>query len=403
MKTPKVTLNFRTAFWGGAAILVVALLALAFRPQPELVDIATVSRGPLTVQVRDEGRTRVREAYVVSAPLNGRVLRVAVKAGDRVQAGQVVATLRANAPDLLDERSRREAEAAARSAREALSSAQADLSRADAQADQARIELERAEGLRARDAVSQEALERARLEAQVAGSGASAARANVNVRQAQLEAAQARLMTPGVGGAGATVQLRAPVSGRVLRVLQESESALAAGAPILEIGDPDDLEVVAELLSSEAVQVEEGAVADITAWGGEAVLRARVRLVEPYGFTKVSALGVEEQRVNAILDLVDPPEAWSALGHGYRVEVAVSVWQAADVVQAPVGALFREGGQWAIFKIEGGRARLTHVEIGRNDGRNAQVVSGLEPGDQVILHPGQAVSDGVRVNDRNPS
>jgi len=402
MKTPMVTLNFRTVFWGGAALILVALLAYAFRPQAVLVDMAEVTRGPLRVFVRDEGRTRVREAYVVSAPLGGRLLRVDLKAGAPVQAGAVVASLGPAAPDLLDDRMRREAEAAVRSAQEALTATGAELERTEVQLIQADVELERAEALRARDAVSPEAFERTRLQAEIARAGAAAARAAVRMRQAELEAARARLTQPVPGRGAGMVQIRAPVSGRVLRVLQESESVVSPGAAIMEIGDPGDLEVVAELLSSDAVQVATGAAVDIQAWGGDTLLRGRVLTIEPSGFTKVSALGVEEQRVNVVIGFVDEPATRSALGHGYRLEVGVTAWEAADVVQAPVGALFREGGQWAAFKVDGSRARLTRVEVGRNDGRTAQIISGLDPGDRLILYPGQTVSDGARVKNREP-
>lgn len=220
------------------------------------------------------------------------------------------------------------------------------------------------------------------------------------VRRADLEAARIRLVDPsGAGASGRAVEVRTPAAGRVLRVLQESESVVGQGAPLLEIGGPGDIEVVAELLSSDAARVQAGVETIIDAWGGPP-LRGQVRLVEPYGFLKISALGVEEQRVNVVVDPVDPPTAWRAVGHGYRVETAIVVSRAASAVRVPVGSLFRNEGNWAVFRIERGRAHLAPVTVGRNDGQLAEVLSGLRAGDRVVVHPGQAVSDGARVRAR---
>lgn len=401
MAVKRAKLNFRTVFWGAAGLVVILLLAYAFWPRPVLADMAQIEQGALTVAVRDEGRTRVREVYTVSAPLAGRLLRVGNRAGETVGAGELVASILPGDPVLLDARTRREAEAMVEAARSALLFARAEADRAEAQAVHARAEADRAERLFARDAISQSGLDRARLERRSATAALATAQAGIALREAELQAARVRLMDPDANGAGAVVEIRAPVSGRVLRVMQQSESVVAPGAPILEIGDPRDLEVIAEFLSGDAVRISEGADARIDAWGGGPPLRGRVRLVEPFGFLKISALGVEEQRVNVIIDLLDPPEDWAALGHGYRVEAAATVWEGEDVVKAPVGALFRERGGWAVFVVENGRARLRPVEAGRNDGIMAQIVSGLERGDSVILHPGRALSDGTRVRRRD--
>lgn len=402
MKIAGFDVKFRTLFWAVAALALAVLLIFAFRPRPVLVDIGEITRGPLTVAVRDEARTRARNVYVVSAPVSGRLLRIGNRAGERVAAGEVIAIIQPAPATFVDERSRQEIQAGVRSAEAALALARAELEGAEARLAHARLEAGRTETLFAASVASQSALDRARLDVRTAVAAAENARAGVGVRQAALEAARVRLIEPAASTAGGrAVTIRAPVSGRVLRVLQESESVVAQGAPVMEIGDPGDLEVVAELLSSDAARISEGAPAVIDAWGEGPALRGRVRQVEPYGFLKVSALGVEEQRVNVIIDPVDPPAAWAAVGHGYRVEAAVTVWSAKAVVRTPVSALFRHQGQWAVFKVEGGRARLRRVEIGQNNGEFAEVRAGLQPGERVVLHPGQSIADGSAVRVRS--
>jgi HlyD family secretion protein len=386
-------LRFRTVFWSAAGVIVAALIVYAFLPRPVLADFAVVERGDLVV--------RVREIYVVSAPVGGRLLRVDPEAGDAVEAGAALANILPSDPAFLDVRSQAEARAALRSAEAAMGFAEAELERAEAEAEFARTEMQRIQTLFERGTVSQGALDRARLQLRSAEAALNTARANVRMRAAERDAAQARLVEPGQNGeVEGVVEVASPIAGEVLRVVQESESVVQPGQPILEMGDPRDLEIVAELLSTDAVRVEEGAPAMIEDWGGEDPLRARVRRVEPYGFLKVSALGVEEQRVNVILDLVDPPEQWTSLGHGYRVEPAIEVWRGEDVVRAPSAALFRHEGGWAAFVVENGRARLRAVEIGRTNGVHARVVSGLEPGDTLILYPSDRIEDGVAVEER---
>lgn len=400
MKVRAPKFSFRTVFWTLVGVGLAALLALAFRPGATTVDVAEVSRGPLTVAIRDEARTRARDVYLVSAPVAGRLLRVGNRAGELVEAGTVIAVVQPAPPVFMDERSRRESQAAVRAAEAALALARAELEQAVSQLAWARAEAQRAETLFASAVVSQSALDRARLELRSAAAALEQARAGVEVREANLETARVRLVDPAAAGdSGRTVSIRAPASGRVLRVLQESEAVVAQGAPLMEIGDPGDIEVVAELLSSNAARVRVGAPVVIDSWGG-APLRGRVRKVEPAGFLKVSALGVEEQRVNVIIDPVDPPAAWRAVGHGYRVEAAVTVWSADSVLRVPVGSLFRDRGQWAVFRVEGGRARLTPVRIGQSDGELTEVRASLEAGQRVVVYPGQAISDGGRVRPR---
>jgi len=401
LKIAGITLNFRTVFWTIAGLALAVLLALAFQPQPVLVDLADVTRNALTVSVRDEARTRVREVYVVSAPLGGRLLRINHHAGDSVAAGDVLATILPGDPALLDARSQVEARAAVRSAEAALAFANAEAERAGLEYNFARTEAERIETLFDTGVASQGAVDRVRLARRTAFAGLNTTRANIARVEAELEAAQARLSRPGQDSAnGGLVEIHAPVTGRLLRVLQESESIVAPGTPVLEMGDPADLEIVVEFLSTDAVQIHEGDTAAITAWGGNQPLRGRVRRIEPYGFIKVSALGVEEQRVNVIIDLLDEPAQWAALGHGYRVEAAVTIWRQDEIVQLPVAALFRSEGQWAVYRVEDGRATLRTVEIGQENGRMAQIISGLEAGDTIVMYPGPQIHDGIAVKRR---
>ncbi|MEO1038850.1 MAG: efflux RND transporter periplasmic adaptor subunit [Pseudomonadota bacterium] len=393
-------LRFRTLFWAATGLLVAALIIWAAWPRPILVDLAVVERTDLTVSVRDEGRTRVREIYTVSAPVAGRLLRIEQEAGDPVAAGEAIASILPSDPAFLDARSQSEARAALASTEAARSFAIAEVQRAEAQLEFARTENDRIASLFERGTVSQGALDRTRLELRTAQAALATARANVRMRSAEIEAATARLIEPGEDGQiDGVVTMRSPIDGRVLRVIQESETVTLPGAPVMEVGDPGDLEVVVELLSSDAVQVEVGAEARIEAWGGEA-LRAQVQRVEPFGFLKISALGVEEQRVNVVLDFVDPPERWTSLGHGFRVEAAITVWRGEDVIIAPTAALFRTENGWAVFALRQGRARLIELQIGRSNGQHAQILSGLEAGDEVILYPTDRIRDGVAIRSR---
>ncbi|SEO36200.1 HlyD family secretion protein [Salinihabitans flavidus] len=394
-----------------ATMLVAAGLVAAFWPQPQMVDTGTVRRGDMTVTVDEEARTRVREAYVVSTPIAGRLLRVALEPGAYVEEGKtVVARMLPTNPAALDIRTREQARAAISAAEAALRVAQADLHRAMADRDLARTELERSRKLHASGNIAQMALDRAESRLRSAEASVDTARAAISMRVADLENAQARLIgfdDPGlyaaISGNGA-IDLPAPKTGRVLRVIQQSETTLPAGAPILEIGDIEgDLEVVVELLSADAVQVRMGDPVLITNYGGPEPLHGEVARIDPWGFTKYSALGVEEQRVNAVIRFTDPPEARAALGHGFRVEVRIVVWQARETLIVPSSALFRDDGDWAVFVAEGGRAVKRAVTPGRNNGIDAQVLGGLENGARVVLYPSSALSDGIRIAERGAS
>jgi HlyD family secretion protein len=399
----------RVLIWGALAALLGGGLTYAFWPEPVPVDLGEVARGPVRVTVDEEGRTRVKEVYVVSAPVAGRMRRIETHVGDAVVAGEtVLATIEPTAPTFLDVRSRTQAESAVRAAEAAKALADAELVRARAELDFANADYERAKTLAERETISQRALDSAELEVKTRQAAVSTAQASLRVKTFELETARASLIVPGndeTSGQEAgscCVEVRAPVSGRVLRVLQESESVVPAAAPLIEIGDPQDLEIEVDLLSRDAVKIKEGAAVLIEDWGGGTTLAGRVRRVEPYGFTKVSALGIEEQRVNVIIDFTDPLDKWRRLGHGYRVETRIIVWEGTDVLNVPLGALFRHGDAWAVFVDSEGRARLRPVAIGRFNSREAQVLEGLSVGERVVLHPSDRVKDGVPIVARPP-
>lgn len=397
-----------TRYWRWLLVVLVVggVGAIALWPSPVPVDVMPSSRGPLAVTVDDEGETRVRHRYVVSAPLTGRVLRSELEAGDPVVRGRtVVARVRAEAPALMDARSRAEAESAVAVARAALGRTEADLRRATAAAGLARAELRRQRDLAAAQLTTQQAVDAAETNAHAADESVRAAEFAVAGARSQFDQASARLMAPTLEASGRVLTLTAPADGVVLKRLRESESVVAAGEPLLEIGNPAaDLEIVSDLLSTDAVRVKPGAKVRIEQWGGDRVLTATVRRVEPSGFTKISALGVEEQRVNVLMGFDDAAGAWQALGDGYRVEVRIVIWEAASVVKVPTSALVRQGDQWAVFVVDGGRVRRVVVAVGQRNADEAEIQSGLEAGVPVIVHPSDRVVDGapveVRVNAR---
>ena len=372
------------------------LLAMALWPQTLEVDVATVSRGPLVVTVDEEGRTRVRDRFVVSAPVSGRVLRIELEPGDAVKRGDVVARIRPETPSLLDVRARAEAEAAVESAEAALGRARAEEQRARAAEAQAERELERSRRLVAGGVLASQDADAREYEMRSSKEAVKAAVFSVQAAASELERARARLMRPSMQASMGTVMVSAPADGVVLRRLRESESVVPAGEPLLELGDPRQLDIVVDVLSADAVRVDVGARAMIEQWGEDTVLSAKVRRIEPAGFTKLSALGVEEQRVNVMLEPSDPA-ACAALGDAYRVDVRIVIWEAQDVLKVPTSALFREGEQWAVYVVRNGRATRALIEIGHQTPREAEVTAGLEAGTQVIVHPGDMVREGVRV------
>ncbi|PVH27522.1 efflux RND transporter periplasmic adaptor subunit [Pararhodobacter oceanensis] len=390
-------------------LLVAGALTAAFWPKPTLVDIGAVSRGTMQLTIDEEGRTRVRDAYIVSTPVAGQLQRVGVQPGDPVVRGEtVVAHMRPTNPAALDVRTREQALAAVAAARAALRVARADLNASIANRDLAQSELARTEQLVERGIASDAALERARQTARVMQASVDTAEAAIAMREAEIQNAQSQLIGFDDRGLAVAVEptsddipLYAPADGRILRVIQQSETSLPAGAPIMEIGNiASDLEVVVRLLSTDAVQVSVGDPVIIADWGGAAELAGEVTRVDPFGITQFSALGVEEQRVDAVIAFASPAEAYSGLGHGYRVEARIIVWQAEEALIVPASALFRSRDSWAVFVVADGVAELRRVTIGVNNGIEAEVVSGLSQGERVILYPSSGLSEGMRVAER---
>jgi len=392
------------------AVVVAGLGAAAWQlAQPEYVpvDLATVTRGPLEVTVNGDGMTRIKDVFEVSAPVSGQVLRSPVKVGDTVQEGTtVVARIEPGEPAFLDERARAQAAAAVAQARAALVLSEANLRAAEADMNNAQRQFDRIFALHERGTASDSQLEQAEVALDLAAAQFDSALANRAMRESELAAAEAVLIEPGAKGHSVDeggeccITLRAPVSGQVLSVTNESARMVAAGTPLLTIGTPNDLEITVDLLSTDAVRIAPGARAYVERWGGEEALEAVVRKIEPAGFTKVSALGIEEQRVRVLLDFTTPTEARPTLGHNFRVYLRIITWQGEDVRLVPISALFREAGDWAVFALDGETARLTPVTIGRRNTEFAEVLAGLDESDRVITHPSDRVDDGILVVDR---
>jgi len=381
-----------------AGICLVALIVAGLWPRPLPVETVVVSRGALRVTVDDEGQTRVRNRYVVSSPAGGQLRRIDLKAGAVVKAGEtVIAMLETGGSDLLDARSVAQAEARVRGAESAREQAKAQQERAAATLSLARMELARARILADQNVIPVQDLDIALTREVTAAQEARAAGFGLQVAEYELEQARALLGGGQSGGEAATIPIKSPVSGRVLRVLQESARMVPSGFPLLEVGDPTDLEVRIEVLSRDGVRITPGARVLLEQWGGERPLEARVRLVEPAAFTKISALGVEEQRVYVIADFVDPVETRPTLGDGYRVEARIVTWEGGNVLRVPAGALFQREGVWQTFVFAGGRAQLRAVTPGRSNGIETKIVDGVSEGESVIVYPGDRVEDGSRV------
>lgn len=381
-----------------AAALILGLSVWAFLPRPVAVELAEVAPRTIDVFVEEEGEARILEVYTVSANISGKLRRISLHAGDPVIAGEsVVASIGPAAPALLDARARAVAEASVAAAQAAVDLAKAQKIQADATLDFMNGDADRARALYERSAISERVLDNAILAQKTALAATESAMATLAVRERELDSALAILNGGNPSGvASCCVDLVAPVSGRVLRVLTESEQVVQAGTPILEIGNPSNLEVVVDLLSRDAVHVTEGAQARITAWGGTDIL-ARVRRVEPIAETSISALGIDERRVKVSLDLLGNPAQWHQLGHGFRVVVQIELWRGEDVLSIPVGALFRNGPDWATYVVRDRRAKLQVISIGERNQTQAHLLEGLMSGDKVILHPSDQIADGTRV------
>lgn len=378
---------------------VVALIVLASLPKPVPVDVAVVSRGPLEVTVDQDGQTRVKDRYVVSAPIVGTLGRLELRAGDTIEEGDIVARIAPLAPQLMDARSRAQSEARVQGSLAGQRQARAAVARAEAAKELADQMFERQQALAERGGVSQQALDQARFEARARTEELTSAR--FGVRVADYEVRMARAALGGVDSeAEEGMEVPAPVGGRVLRVVHESEGVVQAGAPLVEIGDPGALEIAVDVLTADAINIQPGAFVALERWGGDKSLEGHVQRIEPSAFTKISALGVEEQRVNVVIDIDSEREQWEALGDGYRVEARIRVWREDDALSIPSSALFRNESGWAVYRVSGETVALTTVEVGRRNGLRAQILDGLEENDRVVVHPSDQVVDGVDVRVR---
>ena len=387
----------------GIIVVVVSATVYGFLPKPVEVDLVAVSRGPLQVTIEEEGRTRLKDRFVISAPTAGYLRRIEAKVGDPVRNGQTVATLEPVRSQALDPRRRAETEAAVLAAQAGLAAAMEKAKVAQTDADYIEKRGARFANLYAKGSVAKDQLDQIQADLKKAKAAQDAAKAAVDGARAELERVKSTLQSfPAAGreGGQGAMTVASPVGGAVLRVYRESEGAVGVGDPLMEIGNTKSLEVRVEVLSADAVKIGKGTPVLFKRWGGEGTLTGVVRLVEPAGFTKVSSLGVEEQRVLVIADITAPPERWRSLGDGYRLEAHFVIWEGKDVLQIPAGALFRSGKEWAVFVAENGKANLRRVEVGQRNGLTAQILSGLKEGDRVITHPDDAVSDGVQIRAR---
>ena len=387
----------RSLPWLGG-VLLLALIAWGLVPKPVMVEVGKVARGPLTVRVSEEGKTRVKNRYIVAAPVSGKMRRVQLKPGDEVKAGETLLTvIEPMASPLLDARAIAQAQAIVSMREASRKQAEESLAARSSASKMAQADRDRMRAI-TRDGILSDS-DRDRMEAEASMRAAEVRAAEFALQVVDYELAQARatLQRPDPATAADLVEVKSPVSGRILKVMQESEMVVASGVQILEIGDPADLEIEAEILSRDAVMIQPGDSVEIEQWGGETALQARVRRIEPAAFTKVSALGVEEQRVIVLCDLIAPPPAAKTLGDRFRVEVRVAVWHSDEVLVVPAGAMFREGNLWKTYTLRDGVAKLTSLKVGNSDGRSTEVLSGLEAGDEVLMHPPDNVSDGSRV------
>ena len=379
-------------------VIVLAIVAMAMWPESIDVGVAAVERGPMQVTLDEDGETRVRDKFVVSAPVGGRLQRIELEPGDPVVRGKtIVARLTTADAPLLDPRTRGELEAAVEASRAAVGQARAQLERATAELLRARTTLQRQQELMKAGAIAADNLDAAETAVATGEEARKAAEFAVARAEYELQLARARLQAP--TAAGRAVEVVAPVSGVILKRFRESESVVPVGEPLIEIGEPSRTEIVADFLSTDAVRIQPGSPVLVEGWGGSDPLKARVRRVEPAGFMKVSALGVEEQRVNVLIDFEDPSAA-GRLGDGYRVEVRVVIWREEDVVKVPVGALFRRGNDWAAFLVDAEQARLQPVQLGQRNDIEGQVLKGLSPQQTVVLHPPDTLMDGARISVR---
>ncbi len=383
------------------AILVAGLLVWGFWPKPLAVEAVMVKRGPLTVSIEEEGRTRVVDRFVISAPVDGVASRVRMDVGDTIERGQVLLTIAPLESRVLDPRSRAEAEARVAAAKAALESARQQVKSTKATSEFYNSELIRLRPLAEKALVSKGALDKAEMDVLTADASLRAARHALEVAKYELEAAETALKYSAgtvTGEPAVRILVRAPIHGKILKIVHETEGPVRTGEPLLEVGDPTLLEVEVDVLSADAVKIQPGMKVLFERWGGEQPLEGMVRIVEPVGFTKISALGVEEQRVLVIADFTSAPELWQRLGDGYRVDARFVLWHDTDVLQAPASSLFRYNAGWAVFVVQNGRAKRREVKVGQRNSLFGQILEGVKEGETIINHPSNEVEDGVRVS-----
>ena len=387
------------------AVMATVILAVAygFIPRPVPVDAVKAMRGDLRVTIEEEGMTRVQDRFIISSPVSGYKRRIELEVGDEVKKGNTVVVLESARSDVLDPRSRAEAEASVSAARAALNSAEENSRAAAADADYSGQKLQRSRKLYEQDYIARDLLEQAESEAKRTEANRLSAEAAVKTARAELQRARAVLRYSAAeetADHGEIVAVRTPVSGRVLKIHHESEGAVNAGAPLIDIGDPSNLEVKAEVLSADAVSIKVETPVIFERWGGDKPLTGKVKIVEPAAFTKISSLGVEEQRVLVIADITSIPESWQRLGDGYRVEASFIIWEGDDVLKVPASALFRKAGGWAVFVMKDRKSHLREVRVGHRNGLEAEIISGVLEGEAVIINPDESIRDGGRVRIR---
>lgn len=392
--------TIRRIVWIVLALGLVALIVVAMLPDPVVVDVAPAVRQDLVVTVDEDGRTRVRDRYVVAAPITGNLLRLGLRAGDPVTEGAVVARILPLASPLLDPRTRAEAEGRLQAAIAARRQAQTSVERARTALAFAREEAERQRRLLERGAASAQVVSRVELDERLRAEELAAAELSLRIAEHEVEVARiATGQTPSRGQRD-QMEVTSPIAGIVLRLQRESEGAVQAGTPLLDVGDPSALEIVVDVLTSQAIEIRPGAKVTIERWGGPQALSGHVRRVEPSAFTRVSALGIEEQRVNVIIDIDDPREQWEVLGDGYRVETRIEVFRGENVLTVPASAAFRWDEGWAVYVVADGHAARRSIEVGRRTGFAVQVAKGLREGELVVVHPSDRITEGARVEGR---
>jgi HlyD family secretion protein len=385
------------------SMAVIFAIVYGFMPRPVPVDIAKALRGPLTVTIEEEGKTRVKDRFIISAPVSGFMKRIELDVGNHVEKGKVVVELEPLRSAVLDPRSRAEAEAAVSAAEAALKATEENARATAADAEYTKSNFERIKKLFEEGYASKNALERAESEAKRTEANRLSTEATVNVAKYELDKARTTLRystVEGITNHGHIVAIHAPINGRVLKIHHKSEGVVSSGEPLIDIGDPGKLEVKVEVLSADAVKIKTGTTVFFERWGGDPALSGKVRVIEPAGFTKISALGVEEQRVLVVADIISPPESWQRLGDGYRVDARFIIWEGKDILQIPAGAIFRKDKDWAVFVVKNKRAHLRKVEIGHRTGLMVEITSGISEGEMVITHPDELIKDGTYVRSR---